>query len=355
MGGRLLVAAPDKYRGSLSALEVAAAMASGGAAAGWDTLEVPLADGGEGTLEVLGGANRRSRVTGPSGGPVEAGWRLEGDRAVIEVAAAAGLVLAGGPGRNDPLGATSAGVGELIAAAADQGAREVIVALGGSASTDGGIGAVSALGGRRFAELGLTVRVACDVTTRFLDAARVFGPQKGADPAQVEALGERLGAVAGRYRSRFGVDVTGLVGSGAAGGLAGGLAALGASLESGLELVAAVAGLDRALTAAGGTDNSGSVAGGGARRVGAVATGEGLLDATSLAGKVVGGVAAHARRLGLPVLAVVGRSALDPDEHPPGLDVVSLTDTYGAARSWSEPARLVTEVTTAWLRGLPRD
>jgi glycerate kinase len=299
-------------------------------------------------LEVLGGANRHTRVTGPLGEPVEASWRLEGDRAVIKAAAAAGLALAGGPGRNDPLAATSTGVGELIAAAVDQGAREVIVGVGGSASTDGGTGAVSAIGGRRFAELGLTVRVACDVTTSFLDAARVFAPQKGADPAQVETLTARLAGAADEYRKRFGVDVTRIVGSGAAGGLAGGLAALGAHLESGFELVAAIAGLDDALGAATGGP-------GRDRPLGAVATGEGLLDRTSLAGKVVGGVSSAARRLDLPVLAVVGNCALEPTDAPAGVEVVSLTATFGESASWSEPARLVTEATGAWLEALRAD
>jgi len=357
----LLVVAPDKYRGSLTAAEVGAAMAAGALSVGWDTWLVPLADGGEGTLEALGGANRNTRVTGPLGEPVEARWRLDGDRAVIEAAAAAGLALAGGPGSNDPLAATTTGVGELIAAAVAEGAREVIVGVGGSASTDGGMGAVSALGGRRFEEFGVTVRVACDVTTRFVDAARVFAPQKGAGPTQVETLTARLADSAERYRSNFAIDVTGLVGGGAAGGLAGGLAALGAHLESGFELVARIAGFDDALTAAADVEPAaaagahGGPAGrrpGPSRRRGAVATGEGLLDPTSLAGKVVGGVATAARRLGLPVLAVVGRSTLDPSAGPAGVEIVSLTDTYGQNASWSEPARLVTEATAAWLEGL---
>lgn len=378
MSRGLLVAAPDKFRGSLSAAEVAAAMGAGAFAAGWDVRLLPLADGGEGTLEVLGGANRRSSVTGPLGTPVEAAWRLEGERAVIEAAAAAGLALAGGREANDALGATTAGVGELIGLAAAAGAREVLVGVGGSASTDGGLGALRALGERPFCELGVTVRVACDVTTRFLDAARLFGPQKGAGPEEVEILTRRLAEAAEHYRARLGVEVAGLCGSGAAGGLAGGLAALGAHLESGFELVASVAGLDDALgEAAGEADRDGVVGGGGDRgrgaagdadhggasrppsearrggRLGAVATGEGLLDATSTEGKVVAGVAARARHFGLPVLAVVGHCTLDPSERPPGTEVVSLTDAFGSARSWAEPAALVAEATTSWLQRLP--
>src|SRR5205823_3062176 len=147
--------------------------------------ELPLADGGEGTLDALGGANRLSRVTGPLGEPVEAEWRLGHGDAVIEMARASGLTLAGGRERNDPLAATARGTGELIAAAIAAGAERILVAVGGSATTDGGLGAVEALGWEPFRT---EVEVACDVRTPFLEAARVFGPQKGADPAQVEEL-----------------------------------------------------------------------------------------------------------------------------------------------------------------------
>src|SRR5207237_7493403 len=162
-----LLAAPDKFRGTLTAREAAAAIAAGAASAGWTGTELPLADGGEGTLDVLGGGNRRTTVTGPLGHPVEAEWRLEDDgTALVEAALACGLTLAGGPEGNDPLAATSRGVGELIAAASAEGARKVVVAVGGVASTDGGVGAVEALP----AELP-PLEVACDVEARFLDAA----------------------------------------------------------------------------------------------------------------------------------------------------------------------------------------
>jgi glycerate 2-kinase len=141
-----LLAAPDKFRGTLSAHEAAAAIAAGAAGAGWAAVVLPLADGGEGTLEVLGGGNRRTTVSGPLGEPVGAAWRLEDDgTALIEAALACGLSLAGGPEGNDPLRATSRGVGELIAAAVAEGARRVVVAVGGVASTDGGAGARDAL------------------------------------------------------------------------------------------------------------------------------------------------------------------------------------------------------------------
>src|SRR5579884_906032 len=195
---RRVLAAPDKFRGTLGAREAAAAIAAGAARAGWEASELPLADGGEGTLDALGGGNRRTRVTGPLGAPVEAAWRLEADGvALLEAAQACGLSLAGGPGRNDPVHATSRGVGELVAAAVAADARRVVVAVGGVATTDGGAGALEAL-----APLPLPVplEVACDVETRFLEAAEVFGPQKGATPEQVRLLRERLERLAERYR-----------------------------------------------------------------------------------------------------------------------------------------------------------
>jgi len=323
---------PDKFRGTLSAREVARSMARGASAAGWEALELPLADGGEGTLDALGGANKTTVVTGPLGLPVTAGWRLQGERAVIEMATASGLALAGGREGNDPWGATTRGTGELIAEAINQGARDVIVAVGGSATTDGGAGALEALSWRPFARSGATVRVACDVKTRFLDAGSVFGPQKGAGDELVPRLRERLEQAAAGYEDRFGIDVRGLEGSGAAGGLAGGLAALGAEIVPGFDLVSTALGLEGAIA-----------------RSTAVVTGEGRLDPTSLAGKVVGGVAAMARQQGRPVLAVVGTAVLS---HGDPLDFVSLSEVYGDERAWAEPAQLVSEVTRVWLAGL---
>src|SRR5947209_8865636 len=162
-----VLAAPDKFRGTLTAREAAAAIAAGAARAGWTADEVPLADGGEGTLDVLGGGNRATVVTGPLGEPVEAEWRLEDGEAWIEAARACGLTLAGGPERNDPLGAMSRGVGELIGAAIEAGAERVFVTVGGVASTDGGLGAVEAL--QPLLPLTVPLEVACDVDARFLD------------------------------------------------------------------------------------------------------------------------------------------------------------------------------------------
>jgi len=331
MRGVHVLAVPDKFRGTLSAAAAARAIAAGAAAAGWTCRELPLADGGEGTLDVLGGPNRVTRVTGPLGDPVEAGWRLDGENAVVEMARASGLALVGGAEGNDPLAASTHGTGELIAAAAAAGARRIVVAVGGSATTDGGAGALAALAALiPFGAHDLDVRVACDVTTRFTDAARVFAPQKGAGPDEVAVLGERLRALAATYRERYAVDVTAMDGAGAAGGLAGGLAAAGATLQRGFELVAELAQLDAALA---GSD--------------LVVTGEGRLDETSFAGKVVGGVAERAGQHGLQAIAVVGDAAGGGNGT---LEVISLTERFGPERALSATAECVAAAVTERLR-----
>lgn len=307
-----VVAAPDKLRGTATATEVAAAVARAASAHGWRCSEVPLADGGEGTLDALGGANRTTLVTGPLGEPVQARWRLDGRTAVIEMAHAAGLELAGGPEGNDPIAASTAGVGELIVAAIDSGATRVIVGVGGSATTDGGLAALRAL--HPLGRLkGVELVVACDVRTHFVDAAQVFAPQKGATPAQVELLRRRLERLAQVYRDEHGVDVTALEGSGAAGGLAGGLAAAGAHLVAGFDLIADEVDLYDHLE---GAD--------------LVITAEGFLDAQSFEGKVVGGVADLAAQAGVPVVAIVGEVFDGVEER---IEVVSLVERFGAERA----------------------
>jgi glycerate kinase len=318
--------APDKFRGTLTASEAATAIAAGAERAGWTAVELPLADGGEGTLDVLGGGDRRTVVTGPLGAPVEAAWRLEEDgTALVEAALACGLALAGGRERNDPLHATSRGVGELVAAAVAEGAERIVVAVGGVACTDGGLGAVEAL--QPSLPLQVPLDVACDVEARFLDAAEVFAPQKGATPEQVRNLRERLEALAKRYRDEFGAEALDLPGSGAAGGLGGGLAAIGARLLPGFELVADRLGFDERLA-----------------KADLVVTGEGLVDATSLTGKVVGGVLAHARAAGVETLVLAGEVAR---ESP--IDAVSLVGRYGPERALAEPGACLTEITAAAL------
>ena len=324
-----VLAAPDKFRGTATAPEVAAAVARAAVAAGAEADEVPLADGGEGTLEALGGANKVTAVTGPLGDPVDAAWRLDRRCAVIEMARASGLEVVGGPEGNDAVAASTYGTGELIAAAVERGAREVIVAVGGSATTDGGLGALRALEPAQRLR-GVDLRVACDVRLSFVDAAEVFGPQKGASPAQVELLRRRLERLAQIYLEEHGVDVTALEGAGAAGGLAGGLAALGARLEPGFDLVADAVDLDERLE---GCD--------------LVVTGEGYLDEQSFDGKVVGGVIALASELGVPVLVVAGEVI---EDLAGGFEAVSLTERFGGERSRLDTVACIEEVVTERLR-----
>jgi glycerate kinase len=323
---------PDKFKGTLTAAAASAAMTAGLRRAGIDEMTaLPLADGGEGTLDALlaarGGSRRTASVTGPLGDPVDAEWALlPGGVAVVEMARASGLALV--PRVNDPLRASTRGTGELIAAAIRAGARSVIVGVGGSATTDGGLAALEALGWSFGA---VSVTVACDVTTPFLDAATVFASQKGASEAQVALLTRRLASLAEQYEHRTGVDVRALPGAGAAGGLAGGLAAIGAELEPGFDVVADAVGLEDALD---GAD--------------LVMTGEGRLDATSFAGKVVGGVLEWATDAGVPRVAVIAGQVTDDAREELALhanaQLLALTDrVWQSAEVFSRAATLVEE------------
>lgn len=206
------------------------------------------------------------------------------------------------------MAASTHGTGELITSAMEHGAKRVVVGVGGSATTDGGLGALRAMYPLERLR-GLEITVACDVAIGFVEAARTFGPQKGATEAQVELLERRLERLAGVYLEDHGVDVLELDGAGAAGGLAGGLAAVGAELISGFDLVAEHLGLDEALEG-----------------VDAVVTGEGFLDAESFDGKVVGGVLDAASHADKPVVAVVGQAFDGASERVP---TVSLSEQFG--------------------------
>ena len=325
------IVCPDKFRGTLTAADAARAMAAGLSRAGFDDVKaLPMADGGEGTLDTLlaarGGSRRTSRVTGPLGDPVDAQWGvLPGGTAVIEMARASGLALVGR--HNDPLRASTRGTGELIRAARAQGITRVLVAVGGSATTDGGLAAIEALG---WSLQGMKVTVACDVDTPFLDAARVYGPQKGASEAQVALLTRRLQTLAGQYRTRTGVNVSALSGAGAAGGLAGGLAAIGAELVPGFDAVAEAVGLEDAFE-----DSDLAV------------TGEGKLDQSSLAGKVVGGVLGWAAELSVERVAIiVGQTVADVRtelESRPNVQLLALTDRVWQKSEAYERAALLVE------------
>jgi glycerate kinase len=339
-----LVAAPDKFRGTASAAEVAAAVAGAARGAGWTADEIPMSDGGEGLLQAVGGTRHATTVSGPLGRPIEAEWRMldepgGGRIAVIEMSRAAGRALMPRPRGNDPVRAGTAGVGQLLLAARDAGARRIVIGCGGSATTDGGQGAFDAVGSPA-ALGGIELVVASDVTTPFLDAAAVFGPQKGATRAQVAVLTERLAEVAARYRRETGVDVAAVPGAGAAGGLAGGLLALGARIEPGFAFVAGLVRLAQRMEDAD-----------------LVVTGEGHLDPPSFEGKVPGGVLDLARaRSGsgrpLPLLCIAGGTDRGFLAAPPeGMEVVSLTERFGRERARRETVALIGQVTA---EALPR-
>ena len=289
-----VLVAPDSFKGTFSSQAVAEALVRGLIAAGQPAVACPVADGGEGTLAVLGAAlaleQRSVRVDDPLGRPVEAVFGLApNDIAVVEMAAASGLGLVAERDR-DAIAASSYGTGELIAAAVAAGARTVYVAAGGSATTDGGEGALLAiedLGGLGAARL----VVLCDVRTPFELAPSTFAPQKGASAQQVAQLERRLDHLAARLRR----DPRGVPMTGAAGGLAGGLwAQLDAELVAGASFILSAVDYDARMLAAR-----------------AVITGEGRLDQQSLVGKVVSEVATRARQAGVPCHAVVGSNALE--------------------------------------------
>jgi glycerate kinase len=300
--------APDSFKGTLSAQQVAEAAGGGIERAGARADLCPAADGGEGTAEVLlgsmGGEWRTAPAHDPLGRPIESRYGLvrDGSTAIVEVAAASGLDLVPEAER-DAEAASSRGTGELVAAAIESGARRVLVAAGGSATTDGGRGAIDSLesaGGLQGAKL----EVLCDTSVPYERAAEVFAGQKGASAEQVERLSSRLVAEAGALPR----DPRGRAMTGAAGGLSGGLwAAFGAHLLPGAAFVLGVLGFDGRLEDAD-----------------AVITGEGRLDAQSREGKLTGEVARRCRSAGLPCHAIAGQVGLD-EEGISGLGLASAT------------------------------
>lgn len=312
---RKALVAPDSFKGMLSAAEAAQSISDGLERAGWSCEAMPVADGGEGTLETV--ANKLGlelvphKVPGPLGEEVTAKYGINTDRklAVVEMAEACGLGLVA-PERRNPTKATTQGVGELIRAAMKNGARQVVVAAGGSATCDAGRGALEALGAvfekdsvdlRVVKKLlrGVTLRVACDVTSPLIGpqgAAQVYAPQKGAtekDVAQLERRLKKFAHLAEQVTGRNPVDRSM---AGAGGGLAGGLWAFaGAELKLGSKLVLELLDLNSALLAS---------------RF--AVTGEGSLDSQTLAGKACAQVATAARQRGVPCSAIVGKNRLDP-------------------------------------------
>ncbi|MCI4675382.1 glycerate kinase family protein [Candidatus Mycolicibacterium alkanivorans] len=307
--GLQVLIAPDCYGDSMTAVAAADAIATGWRRArSADRLTLaPQSDGGPGFVGVLAGRAggvRRSRVSGPLEEDVDAEWVYAADTATayIECAQACGLALLGGPPTEQTAAAAhSRGVGQLVDAALRAGATTIVVGLGGSACTDGGRGLIDAFGGLRQArdELdGVALIAATDVEHPLLGpmgAARIFGPQKGADPATVEILEQRLTAWAAKLDALAGHPVSPLPGAGAAGGLGAALLALGGTRASGAAVIAEHTGLARDIAAAD-----------------VIVTGEGRFDDQSLHGKVVSALADGARARGIPVIVLAGQVTLDP-------------------------------------------
>ena len=340
-----IVIAPDSFKESLSAEGVAQAIARGFQSIypSAELVLLPVADGGEGTTDSLVAATKGRRITqqatGPLGESVEAFWGLLGDgkTAVVETAAASGLDLIDSSQR-DPLTATTRGTGELILAAVDQGAKHIIVGLGGSATNDGGAGMLQALGvglldasGEQIPSGGIGLAklatidlsnldarladvrfdVACDVDNPLIGdngASAIFGPQKGATPEMVKTLDANLAHFAAITQQATGKDIVNIPGAGAAGGLGGGfLGFLNATLKSGIDIVLDAVAFEEHLTGAS-----------------LVVTGEGRMDSQTIRGKTPVGVSKRAKAAGnIPVIALAGSVAADADvvyEH--GIDAV---------------------------------
>ncbi|MBS1165646.1 MAG: glycerate kinase [Proteobacteria bacterium] len=339
-----IVIAPDSFKESLSAFEVANNIRAGFSEIfpDADYVVMPVADGGEGTVEAMVAATCGKivnlSVTGPLGSPVNAFFGITGDMqtAVIEMAAAGGLTLVP-PDVRDPVSTTTFGVGEIILAALDKGARHLIVGIGGSATNDGGAGMLQALGVRlldaegkalghgggelgRLASIDVSdldprlaecrIEVACDVDNPLVGprgASAVFGPQKGATPDKVALLDANLAHYASLIKAVLGVDVAYFPGAGAAGGLGAGFKAfLGAVLKPGAEIVTTAVGLDAAVIDAD-----------------LVITGEGRIDGQTIHGKTPVGVANVAKRYGKPVIGIAGCLGKDADAvYSHGIDAV---------------------------------
>ncbi|TDC97182.1 glycerate kinase [Actinomadura sp. 7K507] len=352
-----VIAAPDKFKGSLSAREAAAHVAAGlrAAAPGLDVVELPVADGGDGTLEAaLSAGYDRVPVTagGPTGEPVATAFARRGAVAVVEMADVSGLSRLPG-GRLDPLGAGTYGTGQVIRAALDAGVRTIVLGVGGSASTDGGAGLARALGADVRREGGGCVRpggaglldvadvdlrglhpriaetefiLACDVDNPLLGprgAAAVYGPQKGAGPGDVALLDRALARWAERVARATGTDHSAAPGAGAAGGVGfAALALLNAAPRPGIEIVLDLVGYAGLL-----------------REAGLVITGEGSLDEQTLSGKAPAGVAAAAARAGVPVAAVAGRTTLGAAD----LSAAGISRVYTITGLEPDPRRRMTD------------
>ncbi|WP_156913937.1 glycerate kinase [Brevibacterium album] len=367
---RILLAC-DKFKGTLTSAQVAEALAAPLEAAGHTTASVPVADGGDGTVAAAlaaGFSPRTSTVTGPLGDPVRAQWAVQGETAIIELAEASGIALLS-PTRSTAFAADTRGTGELVSAALDAGCTRIVLGVGGSSSTDGGAGMLTALGARLLdsagdpvapgaaglaalasADLsGLDARLdaaevvlASDVDNPLLGprgAAAVYGPQKGAEPEDVTRLDAALAHLLSVLGQAPGADARAIAeaaetpGAGAAGGTGfGALAGLGARLRPGAEYIMELVGFDAELV-----------------RAAAVVTGEGRFDRQTLSGKGPGEVIARAQERGLPVWVVCGASELEAaDLRGTGVSgVVEMREFAPVETCLAEPERVLAEAASA--------
>ena len=348
---RKIVIAPDSFKGTLSAREVAeiVARAARDASSEFDPVLIPIADGGEGTVDAFGARRVPCRVAGPNNKPVDAFYGILGDTAVIEMASAAGLPLADPA---DPRTTTTYGVGELISAALDRGIREFIIGLGGSATNDCGCGMAAACGvrfygtdGTQFVPTGATLaavdgidlsgrdpRIAectvtamCDIDNPLFGergAAYVFAPQKGADGECVKELDDGLRHISRIIARDCGIDVAEMPGAGAAGGCGAAIPAFfGGTLKRGIEVVLDVNDFDSALDGAE-----------------LVVTGEGKFDSQTAGGKAISGIAARTGPRGIPLIVFCG--AAEEDESSYEMGVTAVFSIQRRALPFSEAAPL---------------
>ena len=334
---------PDSFKGTMDSIEVCEIMKSAVLEKnpGAEVVTVPVADGGEGTvdcfLSAFGGKKKTVTVTGPYGKKVQAAYGITGDTAIIEMAAASGFALTDN-GMRDPSAATTFGVGELFIDAVESGCRRIILGLGGSCSNDGGTGMAAALGtvfydeaGRSFVPAGrnldrisridktvsdrllgnVAIEAMCDIDNPLYGprgAAYVFAPQKGADEAMVRVLDGNLKKYAETVKAETGADISELAGGGAAGGTgAGAYVFLGAKLRQGIDVILDMLGFEKLI-----------------KDCRVIFTGEGSFDSQSLGGKVAVGISRRAMKSGIPVIVVAGSVA----DNISGLSEVGITDVF---------------------------
>ena len=322
-----VLAAFDSFKGTASARAIGNTLQC--ALAGHEVVVCPLSDGGEGLLDVLAERFDEVATIDALGRPCVAKLGFCGTEAIVETAQVVGLANVGGALANDPVRADSSGIASVLESALRANPTAIVVGCGGSAITDGGLGLVRGAVDLGLVPIPIPLRVALDVRTCFTEAAIVFGPQKGADEIAVRLLTHRLIALRGWYQRWYGVDLDEHDGTGAAGGLGGALLAIGGALVSGFAEVADRVGLDTYL-----------------RDADLVLTGEGRLDATSLEGKVVGGVLERVERMHGHAVVVVGSTdeATARLVQARGHSVLALDEHFGIEQAMARPLDLIGEL-----------